>query len=180
MLILTWSFRVAWPEFHTMGGIMALCWAIWKTQNKMCFKRKPKHNPVEIICYSYVLMRYWADLYLEDNKETLIAGMNTMLCKMPRSFWAKRQRMQEGNSWRERSPEGWPSRFQWPRLMLLWSRWDSHESRVASGSMLLLACFVIYVMEGGWSLLCLVKCDVYVMLHCLFVPSESDVLSSSR
>ena len=34
---------------------------------------------VSIICHAYVLMSYWAGLFIENNKEAPVAGVNTML-----------------------------------------------------------------------------------------------------
>lgn len=36
-------------------------------------------NPIEIVCYAYSLMRYWAGLYAEGDKERLVEGVNVML-----------------------------------------------------------------------------------------------------
>ena len=65
-------------QFHTVG-IAAICWAIWKTQNKACFDGIMIRNPASIICYACALMGYWAGLFLEMDKEALEAGVNTML-----------------------------------------------------------------------------------------------------
>lgn len=45
-----------------LGGIAAICWAIWKSRIKACFERKIIKNPLEIICHACELMDYWADL----------------------------------------------------------------------------------------------------------------------
>ena len=60
-------------------GVAALCWAIWKTRNKVCFDGKKFQNSIEIICYACTLMRYWTGLYAEVDREMLINGVNTML-----------------------------------------------------------------------------------------------------
>lgn len=65
-------------QFHTVG-IAAICWAIWKTRNAICFESKIVSNPITIICYASSLMCYWAGLFLEDDKEALVAGVNKML-----------------------------------------------------------------------------------------------------
>lgn len=67
-------------QFHTIG-IAVICWAIWKTRNKACFKGKLLKNPASIICYACALMGYWTGLFgeLEHMIETLVAGANTML-----------------------------------------------------------------------------------------------------
>jgi hypothetical protein len=46
-----------------MLGLLAICWVIWKTRNKICFEKKFIKNPCEIICPAYAFMRYWLGLY---------------------------------------------------------------------------------------------------------------------
>jgi hypothetical protein len=65
-------------KFHAIG-IAAVSWAIWKTRNRVCFEGHVVTNPITIICYACSLMSYWAGLFLEDDKEALIAGVNTMM-----------------------------------------------------------------------------------------------------
>jgi hypothetical protein len=65
-------------EFH-VTGIAAVCWAIWKAQNKTCFEGKMIQNPISIICHACALICYWAGLFLEGDKEMLIEGAHTML-----------------------------------------------------------------------------------------------------
>lgn len=45
----------------------------------MCFEGQVVTNPITIICYACSIMSYWAGLFLEDDKEALIAASNTML-----------------------------------------------------------------------------------------------------
>ena len=45
----------------------------------MCFEGQVVNNPITIICYACSIMSYWAGLFLEDDKEALIASANTML-----------------------------------------------------------------------------------------------------
>jgi hypothetical protein len=40
---------------------------------------KSLQNPMEIICHTCALMRYWAGLFGEADQETLLDGVNTML-----------------------------------------------------------------------------------------------------
>jgi hypothetical protein len=65
-------------KFHTFG-IVTICWAIWKTRNKMCFEGKVVKDPTSIVCYACALMSYWAGLYTGDDKDALIAGVNCMI-----------------------------------------------------------------------------------------------------
>jgi hypothetical protein len=54
--------------------VAALCWAIWKTRNRACFDGKTLSNPVELICYMCVFLRYWAGLQNEGDKGILNEG----------------------------------------------------------------------------------------------------------
>jgi hypothetical protein len=54
--------------------VAALCWVIWKTWNKACFDGKTLSNPVELICYTCVFLRYWAGLQNEGEKGILNEG----------------------------------------------------------------------------------------------------------
>lgn len=47
--------------------------------NKACFDGAIIKNPVEILCHAGALMRFWACLYAEVDREMLINGVNTML-----------------------------------------------------------------------------------------------------
>jgi len=66
-------------KYHTLG-IVAICWAIWKTRNKICFEGKTIHDLASIVCYACALMSYWAGLYPDVDKEALEVGINTMYC----------------------------------------------------------------------------------------------------
>ena len=61
----------AGKQFHTLG-IAAICWAIWKTRNTVCFEGKSVTNPVT---FAHELL----GRFLENDKEALVAGVNTML-----------------------------------------------------------------------------------------------------
>ena len=78
----SWAWCEQWlpygTKFHAIG-IAAICWAIWKTRNSACFEDKVVTSPIHVICYACSLMEYWAGLFLEEDKEQLIAGANTML-----------------------------------------------------------------------------------------------------
>lgn len=68
----------AGKKFHAIG-IAAVCWAIRKTRNQACFDGKTLKNPASIICFACALMKYWAGLFLEMDREALEAGVNTMI-----------------------------------------------------------------------------------------------------
>jgi hypothetical protein len=44
-------------QFHAVG-IAAVCWAIWKTRNNVCFQDKVVTSPLTIIRYACSLMSY--------------------------------------------------------------------------------------------------------------------------
>jgi hypothetical protein len=46
-----------------MLGLAAICWAIWKARNILCFDKKPIKSHFEIIFSACALMCYWAGLY---------------------------------------------------------------------------------------------------------------------
>lgn len=77
-----WSWPEKWlpngQKFHTLR-IAAICWAIWKTRNKAWFEGTILHNPVTIVSHTCALIKYWAGLYPEEEREMVEAGVNTML-----------------------------------------------------------------------------------------------------
>lgn len=48
-------------------------------RNKICFEGKKLHNPLEIVCHACALIKFWAGLQKEVDKETLIQGVDAML-----------------------------------------------------------------------------------------------------
>ena len=69
-----WSWLEKWlpldKKFHVCGTA-AICWAIWKARNNACFNNKIIKNPLEIICHVGALMKFWAGLYAEVDKEAM-------------------------------------------------------------------------------------------------------------
>jgi hypothetical protein len=49
-----------------MLGLPAVCWAIWKAQNRVCFNRKPLKHVSEIVFSTLAFMNYWAGLHPEE------------------------------------------------------------------------------------------------------------------
>lgn len=96
-IIQSWNWCEHWlshgKQFHTLG-IAAICWAIWKTRNKICFEDKKIHDPISVVCYACALMKYWAGLYGEADKEALIAGGDSML-KIAIQLLSKKKKMQD-------------------------------------------------------------------------------------
>ena len=56
-----------------------MCWAIQKARNKACFEKIIIKDPIQIIYHICALMKYWAGLYCEADKEQLEDRVNTML-----------------------------------------------------------------------------------------------------
>jgi hypothetical protein len=78
----SWNWCEKWlpfgRKFH-LCGIAAVCWAIQKARNKACFEKIIIKDPIQIIYHICALMKYWAGLYCEADKEQLEDGVNTML-----------------------------------------------------------------------------------------------------
>jgi hypothetical protein len=78
----SWKWCERWlpngKQFYVVG-IATTCWSIWKIRNKVCFDGKTFRNPIEIICHACALMKYWAGLQKEGDKEVLIQGVETMI-----------------------------------------------------------------------------------------------------
>jgi hypothetical protein len=83
-------------KFHALG-IVAICYAIWKTRNNVCFEGKTVTSLISIICYACSLMEYWVDLFLDDDKDQLVAGANTML-KIALQLVGKEAKVQRNHS----------------------------------------------------------------------------------
>jgi hypothetical protein len=77
-----WNWCECWlpvgQKFHVIG-IAAVCWAIWKTQNNVCFQGKIITSPITIVCYTCSLISYWAGMFDDSDEEELVAGAETML-----------------------------------------------------------------------------------------------------
>jgi hypothetical protein len=55
-------------------GVAALCWAIWKTRNKVCFEGKFPSSPVAVICHTCAFLHFWAGLQNENDRAILQEG----------------------------------------------------------------------------------------------------------
>jgi hypothetical protein len=64
-----------------MVGISAICWAIWKTRNKVTFEKHKMRNPCEIIYLASALLMYWAGLQKGQGKETIQLGASKLMEK---------------------------------------------------------------------------------------------------
>ena len=64
------------PQGHSMHavGLAAVCWAIWRTRNAVCFDNKKIKSPTEIVCMICSFLTYWAGLLKEDLKNQVSLG----------------------------------------------------------------------------------------------------------
>ena len=93
-----WEWCEKWlplgEKFHTLG-IAAVCWAIWKARNKLCFEGKLILNPISIVCHACTLMSYWAGLYAGMDREALEEGINTIMLRIATGLLNKKPRKGE-------------------------------------------------------------------------------------
>ena len=75
-----------WIEHWLPGGrpvytfcVAAVCWAIWKRRNAVCFEKKSLRNPAEILLYACALMTYWAGLYGADMQGRIVEGVKVLI-----------------------------------------------------------------------------------------------------
>lgn len=77
-----WNWCEKWlplgKKFHVCGAA-AICWAIWKARNKVCFDKIMIKNPLDIVYHACALIKYWAGLFVEADKEQLEEGVNAIL-----------------------------------------------------------------------------------------------------
>jgi len=57
----------------------AVCWAIWKKRNEVCFENKSLKHPTDIILYACALMTYWAGLYGSDMQGKILDGVKILI-----------------------------------------------------------------------------------------------------
>lgn len=64
----TWQYFI-WMRRFVPGlktffveGLGAVCWAIWKTRNSVCFERKIVHHSTAIVFLLCSLLQYWAEM----------------------------------------------------------------------------------------------------------------------
>jgi hypothetical protein len=61
-----------------VAGLTAVCWAIWKTRNAVCFEEKSVKSPTEIVCLASSFIMYWAGLHQEGERLDLEAGAEAL------------------------------------------------------------------------------------------------------
>ncbi|PNT76989.1 hypothetical protein BRADI_1g56628v3 [Brachypodium distachyon] len=50
-------------------GSGAVCWAIWKTPNVVCFGKKVIHHPTSVVFLLCSFLQYWAALATEGSED---------------------------------------------------------------------------------------------------------------
>lgn len=59
-------------------GLSAICWAIWRTRNSICFDKKIVKSPSEIVCLASSFVSYWAGLHTQGDQQDLEEGAAAM------------------------------------------------------------------------------------------------------
>ena len=54
--------KFAFLRVKQFMGLAAVCWAIWRTRNSVCFYEKKVKSPTEIVCLICSFIVYWAGL----------------------------------------------------------------------------------------------------------------------
>jgi hypothetical protein len=79
---LTWFYAfVPGGSEDFMVGISAICWAIWKTRNKVTFENHKMRTPCEIMFFASALLMYWAGLQKDQGKEMIQRGASKLMEK---------------------------------------------------------------------------------------------------
>jgi hypothetical protein len=61
-----------------MVGLSAICWALWRACNAVCFEKKKIGSPTEIICSAASYITYWAGLQKDETKAELEMGAEAL------------------------------------------------------------------------------------------------------
>jgi hypothetical protein len=59
-------------------GLAAICWAIWKARNMLCFEKKLINSPFEIILSDCAFIHDWAVLYPGDAQKVIEDGVELL------------------------------------------------------------------------------------------------------
>jgi len=60
-------------QMHAVG-LAAVCWAIWRTRNSVCFDKKRIKSPTEIVCMICSFLIYWAGMLNDGLKQQVVQG----------------------------------------------------------------------------------------------------------
>ena len=76
-----WVWAAKYMPHHKkifMVGLAAICWALWRTRNSICFEDKKCRSPTEIICLASSFLSYWAGLQKPQGKLELMMGAEAL------------------------------------------------------------------------------------------------------
>lgn len=76
-----WVWAAKYMPYHKkifMVGLAAICWALWRTRNSICFEDKKCRSPTEIICLASSFLSYWAGLQKPQGKLELMMGAEAL------------------------------------------------------------------------------------------------------
>jgi hypothetical protein len=62
-----------------MVGLAAICWVIWKGQNRVCFEKKHLRSPSELVYSTCAFLRYWAGLQAEESQKLIVSRVDLMM-----------------------------------------------------------------------------------------------------
>lgn len=58
-------------------GLAAVCWAIWRTRNAVCFDKKRIKSPIEIMC-DVLIFTYWSELHKSELEKQVLQDAETI------------------------------------------------------------------------------------------------------
>jgi hypothetical protein len=59
--------------------VAAICWAVWKARNKMCFERILINSPKDSICHACALLNVWACLRKKELLDLIREGAQLLV-----------------------------------------------------------------------------------------------------
>jgi hypothetical protein len=62
-----------------IAGIAAICWAIWKTRNSLCFEKKNLKNHADLIFLATSFMKYWAGAHSDTEAAQIQQGAAALI-----------------------------------------------------------------------------------------------------
>ena len=61
-----------------MVGLAAVCWALWRTTNSVCFKEKRVKSPTDIVCMMCSFLIYWAGLLKSGLQQQVVQSVEVV------------------------------------------------------------------------------------------------------
>ena len=72
---------LAWGTKFYLVMLAAVCWAMWTTRNRVTFDKYNLKNPVSIMFTACTLLKNWAGLYADEEKEFIRNGAQQLVQK---------------------------------------------------------------------------------------------------